>query len=481
MNKNVLSALEPKKVFKYFEEISAIPRGSGKTDAVSAYCEKFAAERNLKCVRDGANNVIIFKDATPGYENSDPVILQGHLDMVWEKSADSPINFETDGLSLCVDGDFVKAEGTTLGADDGIAVAMFLAILDSDDISHPPLEILLTTDEETGMNGAFALDVAPLKGKKMINVDSEQEGTLWVSCAGGARVDIELPVSFAEVKGTACEIVISGLHGGHSGAEIHVGYANANILMGRVLEEMLKSLDFSIVEVNGGTMDNAITRESRCKIILNSEVEALYKIALKMQTRFLKEYGYVDPDISVKVVEAENCEKAFEKKSTEAFVALINRLPNGVVRMSEEIDGLVETSLNLGVVKMKENAVSLTFSVRSSKDSERKALIEKLISVAASNNSFSNAHSEYPAWEYKKDSVLREKMASIYKDMFGKPMTVTAIHAGLECGLFCGKISGLDCVSLGPDMFDIHSPSERLSISSTERVWNYLLEVLKQL
>lgn len=481
MNKNVLTALKPQKVFYFFEEISSIPRGSGKTDAISEYCQAFAAKRNLKCIRDEANNIIIFKAGNGGLENNDPIILQGHLDMVWEKAADSKINFETDGLELGIDGDFVFANGTTLGADDGIAVAMFLAVLDSDDIVHPPLEILLTTDEETGMCGAFALDVSPIKGKKMINVDSEQEGTLWVSCAGGARVDIEFPIEFADAKGTLCEIVVSGLHGGHSGAEIHVGYANANILMARTLNEMQKSLDFTIVEINGGTMDNAITRECRCKIILKSEVEALYKLALKMQTTFLKEFGSVDPDLSVKIIDSQSSNLPLTNKSTAALIALLNALPNGVIKMSEEIEGLVQTSLNLGVLKTTANTVSATFSVRSSKDNEKNELIKMLLLIAENNGASANSHSEYPAWEYKKDSVLREKLAEVYKDMFGKPMTVTAIHAGLECGLFCGKIKGLDCVSLGPDMFDIHSPSERLSISSTERVWNYLLEVLKQL
>ena len=481
MKNEILSELKPQKVFRYFEEISAIPRGSGHCSAISAYCEQFAAERNLKCVRDDADNVIIYKSATAGYENKPSVILQGHLDMVWEKSADSGINFETDGLSLGVDGDYIYADGTTLGGDDGIAVAMFLALLDSDEIPHPELEIVLTTDEETGMNGAFALDASLLKSKLMINVDSEEEGTLWVSCAGGARVDISMQPELVKAEGTACEITVSGLHGGHSGAEIHVGYANANILMGKVLDEMNKHLDFSVVEINGGTMDNAITRNCSCKIVLRSEVEALYKLALKMQTAFLKEYSGIDDSISVKISDSLPVKSAFSKESTQQVVSLLNALPNGVIKMSEEIEGLVQTSLNLGVIKTESESVRFTFSVRSSKDEERGALIASLLEIAEANGASACSHSEYPAWPYKKDSVLRDKMARIYNKMFNKEMTVTAIHAGLECGLFCGKIEGLDCVSLGPDMRDIHSPSERLSISSTQRVWEYLLEVLKQL
>ncbi len=481
MDKKILSDLRPQKVFEYFEAISAIPRGSGKCSAISAYCEAFAKDHTLECVRDEADNVIIKKPATAGYEDKPSVILQGHLDMVWEKNAESDINFETDGLSLIVDGDFVRADGTTLGADDGIAVAMFLALLESDDIPHPALEVVLTTDEETGMNGAFALDATKLGSKLMINLDSEEEGTLWVSCAGGARVDISVPCETIKAKGTPCEISVSGLHGGHSGAEIHVGYANANILMARVLKEMEKHIDFSLAHISGGTMDNAITRDSKCIIYLRSDADALYKLALKMQTELRKKFAAVDPTICVKVNQSDYSGDAFSKESGSNLIKLLNSLPNGVIKMSESIKGLVQTSLNLGVVKTVESGVSLTFSVRSSVDAEKDELISTLKEISVNCGASADAHSEYPAWPYKEDSVLRDKMADIYREMFGKEMTVTAIHAGLECGLFCGKIKGLDCVSLGPDMFDIHSPSERLSISSTERVWNYLLEVLKRL
>ena len=481
MFNNRLSGLKPEKVFKYFGEISAIPRGSGNMEAICGYCCRFAEERKLRYFSDEANNVVIFKNGSKGRENEESVILQGHLDMVCEKTSDSTVDFLKDPLDIQVDGDFVFAKGTTLGGDDGIAVAYCLALLDSDDISHPPLEIVLTTDEETGMCGAEAIDVSSLKSKRMINIDSEDEGTLWVSCAGGARVDIEAEYVSSTVCGTVCEISLSGLHGGHSGAEIHNGYANANKLMGRILNEISGSVDYWIVSIQGGTMDNAITRECTCKISISSESEALFKCVNRLKSVLRKEFASTDPDLNLCIRQADDSKKCISKADSERIINLLCELPYGVISMSEEIDGLVKTSLNLGVVKTNNNSVSMTFLCRSSDDSERIDLTNRLLGIVKKYSAKACVHSEYPAWEYKKDSVLQSVFADAYYDMFGKKMTVTAIHAGLECGLFCGKISGLDCVSFGPDIFDIHTPDERLSISSVARMWEYLLEVLKRL
>lgn len=481
MNNNRLSGIKPEKVFKYFEEISMIPRGSGNMKKISDYCCEFASIRNLKYVKDDYCNVVIYKNGSAGRENEEPVILQGHLDMVCEKTAGCEIDFENDSLDLAINGDFVYANGTTLGGDDGIAVAYCLAILDSDDISHPPLEIVFTVDEETGMYGAENIDVSLLKGKRMINVDSEDEGTLWVSCAGGGRVDIEAFFEPVTEGGTVCEIVLSGLHGGHSGAEIHKGYANANVLMGRVLKEISGSVDFALVSINGGTMDNAITRECRSKIVISSESEALFKVINRLNSQLRKEYKSTDPELKLKIRECENVKHGMSKTDTVRIVDMLCEFPYGIIAMSKEIDGLVETSLNLGVVKTREDSVSFTFLLRSSVDSERIKLTQMLIAIAGKYGAKSNVHSEYPAWEYKKDSVMQNVFADAYKDIYGKNMVVTAIHAGLECGLFCGKINGLDCVSFGPDIRDIHTPQEKLSISSCARTWEYLLEVLKRI
>lgn len=473
---NVLNNLNPQKVFYFFEEISAIPRGSGYNDKIKEYCENFAKQRNLKYISDEAGNVIIFKNASKDSLSKEPVIIQGHLDMVWEKDDTCNIDFETDGLELCVDSDFVYAKGTTLGADDGIAVAMCLAILDSDDICHPPLEIVLTADEEIGMLGAVALDFSPLKAKRMLNLDSEAEGTLWVSCAGGVRADIHLSVNKEINEKPTYKISVGGLHGGHSGAEIHNGYANANKVMGRVLGLLSDKIDFSIVSINGGTADNAITRDSVC--VIKTECADVENYVALIFEEIKSDYISADPDIMISASPDEECDSAMNTESTASVIALLNELPSGVIAMSKEIEGLVETSLNLGILKTENSNVSYSFALRSGVDSEKDKLAAGLVDISDKYNCTIDLYSNYPAWEYKKESVLRETMAAIYKDMFGSEMVVTAIHAGLECGLFCGNISGLDCVSFGPDMFDIHTPMERLSISSTERVWNFLLKVL---
>ncbi len=474
---NILKGLKPEKVFEYFEAISAIPRGSGNTEKIRDYCAGFARQRKLKYITDNSGNIIIFKDACNS-KSTEPVIIQGHLDMVWEKSESSNFNFETDGLELAVDGDFIYAKGTTLGGDDGIAVAMGLALLDSNDISHPPLEIVLTSDEEVGMTGANGIDTSALKGKRMMNLDSEAEGTLWVSCAGGVRADIGLPVNYVENSKSVYEITVSGLHGGHSGAEIHNGYRNANKIIGKALEELNGKIDFNIIEIGGGTADNAITRSSFCVIATNADVASeMFDIGSKI----CNEIKDTDPDAEITIRITEKSDRCMDDNSTKAVISLINDLPSGVVAMSKEIDGLVETSLNLGIMKHSEGRFNCSFSVRSGVDSERHKLIKTLENIAKKHSASIKLYSAYPAWEYKKDSALRDMMTEIYKDMYGKEMIVTAIHAGLECGLFCGKIKGLDCVSFGPDIFDIHTPYEKLSISSTERTWSYLLEVLKRI
>jgi len=471
----ILEGVKPEKVFEYFEDISAIPRGSRNTDKIRNYCVEFAGKRNLRYVCDNAGNIVIFKPANKS-NSTEPVIIQGHLDMVWEKNDKSKINFETDGIELIVDGDFIRANGTTLGGDDGIAVAMGLALLDSDDIIHPPLEVLFTADEEVGMSGAEGLDASVLNGKRMINLDSEAEDVLWVSCAGGVRADIVFKSDYIINRKKSFEISISGLHGGHSGAEIHKGYANANKVMGKFLSLLATQCAFEICSINGGTMDNAITRECRCIIASDDEI---YDAVSKISKDFISEYKTSDPDISISVDICDNSEKSMSEISSKTFINLLNELPSGVVSMSKEIEGLVETSLNLGRLNTADNGISFVFSVRSGKDSEKEKLCNALCEICSKYDCKTAFRCSYPAWEYKSKSELRETMMSVYNEMYGKELNVTAIHAGLECGIFCGKIKDLDCVSLGPDMYDIHTPEERLCISSCQRVWNFLLRVLE--
>lgn len=473
----ILKGIKPEKVFEFFEAISAIPRGSGDTEKIRNYCIDFAKQRGLEYVADKYGNIIIFKNAVNS-ESTESVIIQGHLDMVWEKNDECSINLETDGLELCVDGDFIFAKGTTLGGDDGIAVAMGLALLDSDDIPHPPLEVVFTSDEEVGMTGANGIDCSVLKGKRMINLDSEAEGTLWVSCAGGVRAEIGLPVEYTLNKNSAYEITVSGLHGGHSGAEIHNGYRNSNKVLGELLARLKKATAFNIVDIGGGTADNAITRSSFCVVSSSDDVVSEVE---KIAADICDEIKDTDPDAVISVNKTENENRCMNNESTESVILLLNDFPSGVIAMSREMTGLVETSLNLGIMKHSDGLFNCSFSVRSGVDGEKDKLCDRLKNIAANHSASIRLRCPYPAWEYKKDSVLRDTMAEVYKDMFGKEMTVTAIHAGLECGLFCGKIKGLDCVSFGPDIFDIHTPCEKLSISSTERTWNYLLKVLRKL
>lgn len=473
----ILKGLKPEKVFEYFEAISAIPRGSGNTEKIREYCADFAKQRNLKYICDDSGNIIIFKDACNS-KSTEPVIIQGHLDMVWEKNDECNINFETDGLELCVDGDFVYAKGTTLGGDDGIAVAMGLALLDSDNLSHPPLEIVFTSDEEVGMTGANGIDCSVLNGKRMINLDSEAEGTLWVSCAGGVRADIGLNVDYIDCSEFAYEITVSELHGGHSGAEIHNGYRNANKVIGEILEKLSENNSFNIIDIGGGTADNAITRCSYCAVATNEDITDAFKSVSEEIKEKIKD---TDPEAEFSIRKSEKSIKCMSDKSTKAVISLLNDLPSGVVAMSREIEGLVETSLNLGIMKHSDGSFNCSFSLRSGVDSQKYKLSERVKNIAEKHNASIRFYSAYPAWEFKNDSELRDLMADLYKDIYGREMTVTAIHAGLECGLFCGKIKGLDCVSFGPDIFDIHTPCEKLSVSSTERTWNYLLKVLEKL
>lgn len=465
---DILKGLKPERVFKFFEKISAIPRGSSNTEAISDYCEEFAKSRELEYVREKCGNIIIRKDASAGCKSLEPILIQGHLDMVWEKTVDCDIDFENEGLRLKRDDEFVFAEGTTLGGDDGIAVAMGLAILDDDDIIHPPLEVLFTVDEEVGMTGAYELDASNIYSRRLINLDSEEEGALLAGCAGGARAEIKLNYNKCIEEMPAYKLTLSGLHGGHSGAEIHIGYANANKVMGRILSEIADEL--MLVSINGGTMDNAITRSCEAVIIADNinDINSL-----------LFDYKFKEPFIDFKV---EKCISSshYSVEDSKRIISIINELSNGVISMSEDIEGLVETSLNLGIIKTKEACIRLTFSVRSSVNEKKEALIESLKSIAQKYDAKFSDYGRYPAWEFKKNSDFRDKIVSIYKKMFKKELKVSVIHAGLECGLFSEKIKGLDAVSIGPDIIDIHTPDERLSIASVQRTWDFLLKILSE-
>ena len=477
-----LDGLKPAEVFHFFEEISRIPRGSGNVEAISDYLKDFAESRGLVCVQDEVKNIIIIKEASPGYEQEEPVILQGHMDMVAVKDADCTKDMTKEGLDLRVDGDWLYAEGTSLGADDGIAVACALALLDSDSIPHPRLEVVLTVDEETGMEGANAIDLSICRGRRMLNLDYEEEGVLLTSCAGGARVHGKLAVSVERITGTRLDVYVEGLKGGHSGSEIDKGRANANVLLGRMMRSIPEEADARFLSLEGGSADNAIPSSSRADLVVKKGTASAVREALeKLAETLRREYAATDGGISIRIGEEEDGEwEAFSGKSTEKITAILYLMPNGIQRMSADIPGLVQTSLNLGILGTEGSCVSFDYSIRSSVGSEKTVIVDRvclLLSVLGAEYTVSG---EYPAWEYRKDSALRDRMVRIYEKMFGSSPKVEAIHAGLECGILSPKLPGLDCVSIGPDMQDIHTPRERLSISSTERVWNYILEILKK-
>lgn len=460
------------RVLYYFKKICSIPHGSGNTALLSDYCEQFAKEHSLRFLRDETGNVIIFKKASVGYENSAPVILQGHLDMVCVKKDGCNINFETDGLEVCEDEEYIWANGTSLGGDDGIAVAYVLAVLESDTLKHPAIEAVFTTDEETGMFGATALDCSPLSGKMLINIDSEEEGTLLVSCAGGVRADCEVCFQQESAAGTAYEITLAGLCGGHSGTEIHKGRLNAIVALAKILAP---SSTLRLCSISGGSADNVIASACKAKVVC-SDIE-------KVNTAFEKlknEYAQNEPDMSLEVKKVA-AESAISHKDTTMLLQAIASVPNGVVAFSKSVKGLVETSLNIGVISSCGGKIKMSHALRSSV-SLQKALLEKeLASHWAKIEAKTAFHSSYPAWEYKENSVLRQTVKDAYLEQTGKEMNITAIHAGLECGIFCGKIEGLDCVSMGPDIYDIHSFDERLSKKSAENVFCLLLSVLEKL
>lgn len=477
-----LENLQPERVFYYFEEISKIPHGSQNTKQISDYLVAFAKEHKLEYYQDQSNNVVIIKEATSGYENSEAVIIQGHMDMVCEKESGSQINFEKDPLEIYVDGDFVKAKDTTLGGDDGIAVAYALALLESTEYSHPRLEVVITVDEEIGMCGAYDIDLSMLKGKKMLNIDSDDEGIFLTSCAGGMGVNATLPIKRISQKGEVFELKLSGLCGGHSGGEIHKEHGNADILMGRVLAKVAEQIPFGIIQLAGGLKDNAIPRECISSIMIPTDFKEQFKnIIEELNVTLKKEFFKTDENISIAYQElGEKEENILDFSSVNKVLLYLRLVPNGVMHMSQAMPSLVETSLNLGIMELKEDALVTVTSIRSSVSSRKEDLKNKVVTLIEMLGGQVEIEGDYSAWEYKPDSTLREEIKVVYKNMFGEEPRFEAIHAGLECGILSEKIKDLDCVSFGPQNYDIHTPQERLSISSTKRVWEFLVEYLKQ-
>lgn len=472
-------------VFRYFEEISSIPRGSYNEKQISDYMVDFADKHGLEVFQDKALNVIIKKPATPGYENAPAVILQGHLDMVCEKNKGTVHDFEKDPIRLKVVDDMIYAQGTTLGADNGIALAYALALLASKDIPHPRLEALFTSDEESTMSGAPAVDGGKLEGRLLINLDSEEEGRFLVSSAGGLKARLIIPVKWEKAPAglSAYGLSIGGLRGGHSGMEIDKGRGNANKHMGRLLNTIRKECGIHMAGISGGLKSNAIPREAEVLLLAAPEQKQKLEEAVKAFEQVVRnELRAVDPEVYVRLEAAsDNVERVFSKETADKVITAVMLLPNGIQSMSMEIKGLVESSTNLGVISTNENEVELINEIRSSVKSLKRNTFSQVEALAGLIGGSVDILSEYPEWEYNPDSKLRPLFMKVYKDKYGVEPEIIAIHAGLECGVFMSLIEGLDCISLGPNMYDVHTPDEHLSISSTESVWEFLLDVFKEM
>ncbi len=507
-SKHILENIEPTNVFYFFEEISRIPHGSGNTKEISDYLVDFAKNRNLEFYQDDFDNVIIYKSENISNENIsnlnnnlniEPIILQGHIDMVCEKSLKSSKNMELESIDLEIDGDFITAKETTLGADNGIAVAMILAILDDNNLNHPPIEAVFTSDEEIGLIGASNLDMSKLKGKSLINLDSEEEGFMVVSCAGGNRLDIEIPVDTLEYSKEdlsldygIIDISIEGLKGGHSGIEIDKGLANANKILGKLLKEFNENdVDFNLIDISGGNLDNAIPNSSFSTILIR-DINKIKDIAKEFEIKVNEEFKGIEDKIEVnldfkefsKINISDDKFTVLLKDSTDKIIDFINTVPNGIIKMSENIEGLVETSLNLGIMSLKMdrlNNFNVTMSIRSSLNAEKEKLNREIKSITKRFLGTVKIRGDYPGWEFKEDSPLQKLVCDVYENQYNKSMVVEIIHAGLECGVFVNKIDNLDAISIGPTLLDVHSYNEKMSISSVFRTYNLLLAILEKL
>lgn len=481
-----LEGLQPESVFRFFEEISRIPHGSGNVGRISDYLKEFAEKRALFCVQDSVGNIVIVREAASGYEKEAPYILQAHMDMVAVAAPGYDIDMKKESLRLKVEDGKIYAEGTSLGGDDGIGMAYCLALLDAAELSMPRLEVVLTVDEETGMEGAKLLDLSMLRGNRMINLDQEEEGVFTTSCAGGARVEVDIPLTKEqppEQGMSRLTVKVEGLLGGHSGVEIDKGRGNANWILSQLLGGVSLQYDIRLLHMEGGLADNAIPKEAEADVLIRESDKAGVMAYLEEAERKMEEslnLKETDPGFTVTKLFHNGTvyEFCFTRKSTANALACIAKLPNGVIAMSEDVEGLVETSLNLGVLRLGDGGLHLQYAVRSSIDQAKEELCRHMCQTVKQEGAEAVVKNVYPGWAYRKDSLLREKMVRVFERMYGKEPVLEAIHAGLECGILAGKIADLDCVSIGPDLENVHTAQERMSIASVERVWSFLVEVL---
>ena len=483
-----IEKLYPEKVFHYFSEISKIPRASKKEKEISDWLVKFAKERKLKVIQDEHYNVIIKKKATEGYEDFSPLILQGHMDMVWEKNKDTEFDFSTQGIELVIEGDFLKANGTTLGADNGIAVAYALTILDSDDIKHPALEVVITTDEEDGMSGVVNLDFDEFDGKTLINLDTEEYGEVYVSSAGGTRTEAKFIFETKKIGNgyTPISIEVKGLSGGHSGAEIHKNLGNSIKILSEILYHLSKKYEMSLIHIDGGGKVNAIPREAVAEIAVKLDgdsIDELKKLAGLAFENILKDFKVSDksPILAIEKIEEKNL--GISLGDTLNIINFLHEVPNGVLEMSKHIEGLVETSINIGFISTEivdgNVKIRIKSLARSMANDPLNKLVEEVTDLTRKHDANIKIAASNPSWEYKEDSKIRELIAKSFKEITGNEPVIKAIHAGLECGVFTQNIKGADVVSIGPNIYGAHTPEERMDIKSVGETWKWLLKILE--
>ena len=480
-----VSSLEPAEVFRYFMEISAIPHGSYHTQAISDYLVSFAKDHGFRYVQDQAGNVVIYADATPGFEEAPALVLQGHMDMVCEKDPGVTLNMDSESITLMRDGEWLTADGTTLGGDDGIAVAFMLAVLDDPAIVHPALECIFTVDEEVGMLGAEALDGSLISGRRMLNLDSEMDGIFTAGCAGGTHQVLTLHCKRNERKGLVLDLKVSGLLGGHSGEMPGRGRANASIILGRVLYSLYHECPFRLIRADGGTKDNAIPREACASLLFTGDVDKkdMKKAVKALHEMIHAEYQITDPGLAVSCswqdVDPKEPKTAFIKRDTRRIIRFLMSVPDGLIEYMPGFDRMPQTSLNMGILKTAADGIEATFLVRSALNSQREMMNDKLKCIASQFDGRVDVKGSYPAWEYRQTSDFRDMLVALYKESTGKEPVVSVTHGGLECGLLSDKLPGLDCVSIGPRMYGIHTPQEKLHIASTAATWTYLKAALK--
>ncbi len=515
---SVLRELEPKNVFGYFDDICSLPHGSGNTRQISDYCVAFAKSHGLWCRQEPCGNVIIKKPASPGSEAADTVMLQGHLDMVAVKTPDCPLDLEREGLlpAISQDGEWVYAQGTSLGGDDGIAIAYALAILADDTLVHPALEAVFTVDEEVGLLGATALDASDLESRILLNMDSEDEGIFLTSCAGGATVECVGPAPRVWAQGLVYDWQVYGLRGGHSGIEIHLERANANLIFGRFLAQVGQQVAFSLADFAGGEKDNAIANGCRATLVVEPSLAEAFEAAAEEFAQVIKkEYEEVEPTLSFSLLPRYHGEErqkpvsqtataereysatqtasaeqntpdkqklaVLQEEAKKRLTALLTHLPSGILRRMPSMPEMVQTSLNLGVLRLAENAFSLTYSVRSASATEKAWMIARMADLTELVGGQCRVSGEYPAWEYRPDSRVRSVMLETYRELTGREPVLEGIHAGVECGILAEKLPGIDAISYGPQMHDIHTTRERLNIASVQTNYALTVKVLARL